>query len=76
MNVTASRKFFVRNSAGGSSQKSSANIYCAERANFYALVKCFSLTLFLDRKYKTRHTVPRTTVLCLYTSCLIIMENG
>ena len=40
------------------------------------LVTCFSLTLFLDRKYKTRHTVPGTTVLCLYTSCLIIMDNG
>ena len=75
MNVTASRNFFVRNSAAGSSQKSSTNIYCAERANFYELVTCFSLTLFLDRKYKTRHTVPGTTVLCLFTSCLVLMDN-
>ena len=35
-----------------------------------------SSSLFLDRKYKTRHTVPGTTVLCPYTSCLIIMDNG
>ena len=73
MNVTASRNFFVRNSAAGSSQKSSTNIYCAERANFYELVTCFSLTLFLDRKYYNGQWINEKVfrIHCLNTiSCL------
>ena len=74
--LTVSRNFFGRNSADGSSPKSSVNIHWAERANFYVLVTCLWSSLFLDCKYKTRHTIPGTTVLCPYTSCLIIIDNG
>ena len=39
------------------------------------LSRAFRHSYFRSCKCKTRDTVPRTTLLCLYTSCLIITDN-
>ena len=40
------------------------------------LSRAFRHSYFRSCKCKTRDTAPRTTLLCLYTSCLIIIDNS